>query len=134
MGRLDALETSFQDDNFPDPTLVLTTLREVVANRTPSKGRKTLWLNESISSYPKTFDHLRPDVPENMLFSGGTSLGWILGGAVGASLGSQLAKKNHDLVVAVVADGTYLFGLPSTAYWMARRYDTVGLGFAQPMN
>ena len=34
-------------------------------------------------------------------------------------------SNKHDLIVAVVGDGTFLFGVPSTAYWMARRYNTV---------
>ena len=28
-------------------------------------------------------------------------------------------------MVAIVGDGTFLFGVPSAAYWMARRYNTV---------
>ena len=30
-----------------------------------------------------------------------------------------------EMVVAVVGDGDFLFGQPSTAFWMARRYMTV---------
>ena len=34
-------------------------------------------------------------------------------------------QKKHELVVVIVGDGSYLFGVPSSAYWMARKYDTV---------
>ncbi len=125
IARFDKLEASLLERSIFDPSLVLGTLREAVFEITPSHGQRTLWLNESISSYPKTFDHIKPDIPGSMICSGGSSLGWALGAAVGASLGAQESKKDHDLVVVVVGDGTYLFGVPSSAYWMARRYNTV---------
>ena len=61
--------------------------------------------------------------------SGGTSLGYALGAAVGAYMGAATrgadAGAAWEMVVAVVGDGDFLFGQPSTAYWMARRYMTV---------
>ena len=124
IGRLDALECSFMDDEVPSAISVLASLREAVAQSTPSEGRDTLWLNESISNYGTTFDHIRPDAPGSMLCSGGSALGWALGAAVGAGLAIKAEKMQHDLVVAIVGDGTFLFCVPSSAYWMARKYDT----------
>ncbi|KAJ2985897.1 hypothetical protein NUW54_g9992 [Trametes sanguinea] len=74
-----------------------------------------------------------------MIASGASSLGYALGAAVGAYLGNIVAQKEHDLIAAVVGDGVFLFGVPASAYWMARRYNTVsveaspssqGFGFA----
>lgn len=58
VGRLEALETSLQNGDEPDASLVLAILRQTVAERTPSHGARTLWLNETISNYPKTWDHI----------------------------------------------------------------------------
>ena len=118
--------TSLKVPEVAEPAYVLSILRQVVIENTPSHGERTLWVNEAISSYHEVFDHIRPTVPGNMITSGGTSLGWALGAAVGAYLGSQSTNKGHDLLVAVVGDGTFMFSVPSSAYWMARKYNTVG--------
>jgi hypothetical protein len=36
--------------------------------------------------------------------------------------GSQ--RYGYELIVAIVGDGSFLFGVPSSAFWMARRYNT----------
>ncbi|KAF9009260.1 thiamine diphosphate-binding protein [Hymenopellis radicata] len=79
----------------------------------------TIVLNEGISNYSPVWEHMRTVVPGSMITSGGSSLGWALGAAIGVSLGSD-----HDLIVAVVGDGSFMFGVPSSAYWMARKYNT----------
>ncbi|KAI8986255.1 thiamine diphosphate-binding protein [Trametes punicea] len=112
------------DQSTPTVPFVLATLRQAVASQTPSKGEKVLWINESISSYPLTWSHLRPERPGSMIASGASSLGYALGAAVGAYLGAVVAKKEHDLIAAVVGDGVFLFGVPASAYWLARRYNT----------
>ena len=122
IAKLESAEANLTDAAVAEPAFVIATLREVVAAKTPSRGSKTLWLNEGISAYPAVFDHVRPSVPGSMIASGGSSLGWALGAAVGAGVG---VRGKHELMVAVVGDGTFLFGVPSAAYWMARRYDTV---------
>lgn len=124
IARLAQAESSLRDPDVAEPAWVIATVREAVAAATPSKGAQTLWLNEGISCYPHVFDHVRPTRPGSMLCSGGSSLGWALGAAVGVGLG---ARGKYDLMVAIVGDGTFLFGVPSTAYWMARRYDTVSI-------
>lgn len=104
---------------------VLGTLRDVVCAQTPSKGEKVLWVNEAISSYHLAWTHLKPEHPGSMIASGGTSLGYSLGASIGAYLGGIVAEKGYELIATVVGDGTYLFGIPASAYWIARRYNTV---------
>lgn len=113
------------DDETPSVPHILSTLREVVKAQTASRGDNVLWLNESPSNGHFVWNHIRPEKPGQMILAGGSSLGWALGAATGATLGSRVAKKEYDLITAVVGDGTYLFGVPSTAYWLARRYDAV---------
>ncbi|KAL4249372.1 Pyruvate decarboxylase [Abortiporus biennis] len=98
--------------------------RKAVEEFTPSHGRQTLWLNEGITNYEVVFDHVRPELPGSMICSGGTSLGWALGAAVGARLGARAFGHDTDLIVAIVGDGTFIFGVPSAAYWISRKYDT----------
>src|SRR4030095_12225949 len=51
--------------------------------------------------------------------SGGGSLGWNGGAAVGM----KLAQPN-SLITALTGDGSYMFLVASTVHWMARRYAT----------
>ncbi|KAI0775588.1 thiamine diphosphate-binding protein [Trametes elegans] len=110
-------------DTTPTVPFLLATLRDVVGSQTLSKGEKVLWLNETISNYPLTWGHLRPEHPGSMIASGASSLGYALGASVGASLGGIVARKGYDLITAVVGDGVFLFGVPASAYWIARRYN-----------
>jgi acetolactate synthase-1/2/3 large subunit len=77
----------------------------------------TVVLNEGISNYQVINEHLRANRPGSVLTSGGGSLGWY----AGAALGVKLARPDQT-VVSLVGDGTYLFGVPSSAQWVARRY------------
>ncbi|PPQ72818.1 hypothetical protein CVT24_012894 [Panaeolus cyanescens] len=109
--------------SFTVPNL-MRSLRLAIEKVTPSRGSKTLYLNESISNFPLVWNHLRTEVPGQMLTLGGSSLGWGLGASVGSFLASKESKLKHDLSVLIVGDGAFLFGVPSSAYWMARRYET----------
>lgn len=52
-------------------------------------------------------------------------MGWF----GGASLGVKLALDNTgntnpgDFVAAIVGDGTFLFAVPASVYWMSMRYN-----------
>lgn len=126
---LRTLEDSFQESGIATVPNILGVLRQAVQSHTPSKGDKTLWLNEAITNYGLVFEHLGLDRPGSILCSGGTSLGWALGGAVGALLASSTIGNEPDLAVVIVGDGTFLFGVPSSAYWIARRCNTVSKCF-----
>ena len=77
----------------------------------------TIVLNEGISHYQVINEHLRANRPGSVFASGGGSLGWY----AGAALGMKLADPGRT-VVSLVGDGTYLFGVPASAHWVARRY------------
>jgi len=76
-------------------------------------------LNEGITNYHTIFDHLGMSRPGSIFASGGSSLGWNGGAAIGAKLALP-----DSTVVALTGDGSYLFSIPSTVHWMARRYAT----------
>jgi acetolactate synthase I/II/III large subunit len=79
-------------------------------------------LNEAISNYPVVSEHLRASRPGSVLGIGGGSLGWSGGAAVGVKLAAP-----ERTVVSLVGDGSYLFGAPASAQWMARRYQAPSL-------
>jgi acetolactate synthase-1/2/3 large subunit len=50
----------------------------------------------------------------------GVSVAGTLGWGLGAALGAQLASPGKT-VVACIGDGSYMFGAPAAAHWVARR-------------
>ncbi len=85
-------------------------------------GEDALILTEVVTNGKVVAEHLRADRPGSVLNHGGGSLGWACGAAVGAKLAVP-----ERTVVSLVGDGAYLFGVPSSAYWTARRYGTPAL-------
>jgi acetolactate synthase I/II/III large subunit len=62
---------------------------------------------------------LRLNNPGSYFNCGGAGLGWGINGCIGAKLARPEAE-----VIALVGDGCYLFGVPSSAYWVANAYGT----------
>ena len=78
-----------------------------------------LVMSESISNYHVVIDHLALDNPGSLHNSGGGSLGWNGGAAIGAKLACP-----DRTVVSFTGDGSFMFSVPSSVFWMARRYET----------
>ncbi|MGH3950994.1 MAG: thiamine pyrophosphate-dependent enzyme, partial [Pseudonocardiaceae bacterium] len=100
------------------PELLVACLREELAGLDDD----VIVLSEAISNYQVVNEHLRCATPGALIGSGGGSLGWY----AGASIGVKLARPDA-LVVSLVGDGTYLFGVPASAQWVSRRYDAPSL-------
>ena len=79
----------------------------------------TIVLNEGVTNYKTIVDHLSATRPGAMFTSGGGSLGWN----GGAAIGFKLAQPDK-MIVCLTGDGSYMFSVPSTVHWMARRYQT----------
>jgi acetolactate synthase-1/2/3 large subunit len=110
-----AIEREQPDGDVITPEYLTACVREAI-------DENTVVLNEGISNYQVINEHLRANRPGAVLASGGGSLGWY----AGAALGVKLARPDQT-VVALVGDGTYLFGVPASAQWTARRYDLPSL-------
>ncbi|TFK88968.1 thiamine diphosphate-binding protein [Polyporus arcularius HHB13444] len=123
---LSAVEARLAADNLTlTAPFVLGALREAASGHPKTDGgRKVLWLSESCSNNTSVWKHIRPTVAGSMFMSGGTSLGWVLGASIGAHIGVQVAKKDFELLVSITGDGNFLFGAPTAAFWVARRYGT----------
>ncbi len=61
-------------------------------------------LNEGITNYPAICDHMARERPGTMFASGGGSLGW----SGGAAIGMKLAAPEKTFVV-MSGDGSYMF-------------------------
>ena len=81
-------------------------------------GDRGVLLHEAVSNAFEAIPQIRRGGRRRMYGSGGGSLGW--GG--GAALGVKLALPDED-VAYLTGDGTFVFANPSAVYWGARRYD-----------
>jgi acetolactate synthase-1/2/3 large subunit len=102
-------------DGTITPEYLVACVREAI-------GPDALVLTEAITNFPAVSQHLRASKPGSLIGSGASSLGWSGGAAVGAKLAA-----GDRTVVSLVGDGSYLFGMPSAAQWMARRYGAPSL-------
>jgi acetolactate synthase-1/2/3 large subunit len=77
----------------------------------------TVILSEGITNYAAISDHIARTKPSTYFASGGGSLGWNGGAAIGMKLSAP-----DRTFVALTGDGSYMFSVPSTVHWMARHY------------
>ncbi len=97
------------------PEEVTAAVRELVNER-------TIVIFEAPSCTELTPTVLQMQQPGSYFSSGGAGLGW----GINAATGVKLAKPDAD-VIALVGDGCYLFGVPSSAYWVANTYGAAHL-------
>ncbi|KAK8115335.1 Thiamine pyrophosphate enzyme [Apiospora kogelbergensis] len=86
----------------------------------------TLWAIEAVTNTGFVHENLQPDRPGSWLNCGGGGLGWSGGGALGIKLASDVLAGGHgkgQFVVQIVGDGTFLFSVPGSVYWISRRYN-----------
>jgi len=82
-------------------------------------GPDAIILSEAVTNFHHVTNHSKRTKPGTLMTSGGGSLGWNGGAAVGVKL-----AKPDTFVTTMSGDGTYMFSIPSTVHWMARRYKT----------
>jgi acetolactate synthase I/II/III large subunit len=76
-------------------------------------------LDETVTNARFVQSLLTRTQPGTWFTSGGASLGWALGASIGAKLASP-----EQTVVALVGDGTFMFGCPTAALWTAAAHHT----------
>src|SRR5437879_3796288 len=84
----------------------------VVWNLKQLLPQQTIILDESMSNRTWARTHLSTGGPGTYFSSGGASLGW----APGAAIGMKLARPDH-FVVALCGDGVFNFSSPVAALW-----------------
>lgn len=87
----------------------------------------TLWAIEAVTNTFFVHDSIKPTIPGSWINCGGGGLGWSGGGALGMKLASeyegQLKGEKGKFVVQIVGDGTFLFSVPGSVYWISKRYN-----------
>jgi acetolactate synthase-1/2/3 large subunit len=91
-----------------DPVALVAALNEVL-------DRDTIVLEEVTTNDLVVREHLVREEPGTIHAIGAAGLGWALGAAIGV----KLAEPERD-VVALVGDGSFVFGSPVASLWAAR--------------
>jgi acetolactate synthase-1/2/3 large subunit len=78
-------------------------------------GEDAVVVSEAVTNFHVVSQHMRRTRPGTLFASGGGSLGYH----GGAALGVKLARP-EALVVSICGDGSYLFAQPATVHWMSR--------------
>ncbi|RMJ29123.1 Thiamine pyrophosphate enzyme [Aspergillus sp. HF37] len=86
----------------------------------------TIWAIEAVTLSGFVADQVAATFPNSWVNCGGGGLGWSGGGALGIKLATDDlhgGRGKGKFVCQVVGDGTYLFSVPSSVYWISRRYN-----------
>ncbi|KGQ08067.1 Benzoylformate decarboxylase [Beauveria bassiana D1-5] len=89
----------------------------------------TIWVVEAVSNAHWVLDNIQASLPGSLINCGAGGLGWSGGAALGIKLatdaehgGQGQGQGQGRFVVQVVGDGTYMFSVPSSVYWISMRY------------
>ena len=109
--RLRARALEVKDQRPIHPLWVAHCLEEVLSD-------DAIVMNEGMTGSFPWMAYTDRKTPGTVFASGGSSLGWGLG----AALGAKLARPDRD-VVALEGDGSFVFARPTSAFWAAERYN-----------
>ena len=85
----------------------------------------TIFAVEAVTNTNMAADQIQAKLPGQWIHCGGGGLGWSGGGALGIKLAADAADKSlrKRFVVQIVGDGSYMFSVPSSVYWISNRYN-----------
>jgi thiamine pyrophosphate-dependent acetolactate synthase large subunit-like protein len=84
----------------------------------------TIWSIEAVTNTVFVHNNLQPTLPGSWINCGGGGLGWSGGGTLGIKLATDVETGGKGkFVVQIVGDGTFLFSVPGSVYWISRRYN-----------
>jgi thiamine pyrophosphate-dependent acetolactate synthase large subunit-like protein len=81
----------------------------------------TIWAVEAVTQTGFVADQIQATLPGSWINCGGGGLGWSGGGALGIKL-ATVTSGDNKFVCQIVGDGTYLFSVPGSVYWISQRY------------
>ena len=108
------------ENNTVTTAHLCSTLRQMV----PSD---TLFVIEAVTNSTIVAEQIRATLPGQWTNCGGGGLGWSGGAALGIKLAVDYMDrdanaKERRMVVQIVGDGSFLFSVPSSVYWISHRY------------
>ncbi|VWX58257.1 Acetohydroxy-acid synthase small subunit [Burkholderiales bacterium 8X] len=80
-------------------------------------NEKTIIVFEEPTATERLLSTLQMERPGSYYANGGSGLGW----SINAAIGLKLAAPDSE-VITLVGDGSYIFGVPSSTYWVAETY------------
>jgi len=92
-------------------------LRKIVPN-------DTIFAIEAVTNTAFVADNIQATFPGSWINCGGGGLGWSGGGSLGIKLATeyQNGPGKGKFVCQIVGDGTFLFSVPGSVYWICKRY------------
>ncbi|KAH6869693.1 thiamine pyrophosphate enzyme, N-terminal TPP binding domain-containing protein [Thelonectria olida] len=116
---LDA-KAQISDDGKMTSAFVCSTLRKVLPE-------DTIFAVEAVTNAVTVAEQIRATIPGQWINCGGGGLGWSGGAALGIKLAAdaadgRVANKPSRVVVQIVGDGSFLFSVPASVYWISHRY------------
>lgn len=87
--------------------------------------KDTIFAIEAVTSTGFVADNIQATLPGSWINCGGGGLGWSGGGALGIKLASEHVNGpgKGKFVCQIVGDGTFLFSVPGSVYWICKRYN-----------
>ncbi|KAL2201210.1 thiamine pyrophosphate enzyme, N-terminal TPP binding domain-containing protein [Corynascus similis CBS 632.67] len=104
---------------LPDDKFGVAHLSKVLRATCPED---TIWAVEAVTNTGFIHNSVRPTRPGSWINCGASGLGWSGGAALGIKLAAD-AEGRGQFVCQIVGDGTYLFSIPGSVYWIAHRYN-----------
>lgn len=105
----------------PDGSFGTSHLSKVLRSVCPEE---TIWAVEAVTNSGLIHMNVRPTEPGSWINCGGGGLGWSGGAALGIKLATDVQNSGKGkFVCQIVGDGTYLFSIPGSVYWISRRYN-----------
>lgn len=83
--------------------------------------KDTIFCIEAVTNTAFVADQIQASLPGSWINCGGGGLGWSGGGALGVKMATD-AAGDKKFVCQIVGDGTFLFSVPGSVYWIAQRY------------
>lgn len=87
----------------------------------------TTFVVEAVTSSQTLYDQLQPNRPGTWINCGGTGIGWSNGAVLGVKMALEDLERDEarkpSLVCQVVGDGSFMCAAPSSALWVASKYE-----------
>lgn len=86
--------------------------------------KDTIWAIEAVTNTGFVADNIQATFPGSWINCGGGGLGWSGGGSLGIKLATefQSGSGKGKFVCQIVGDGTFLFSVPGSVYWICQQY------------
>lgn len=120
--RLQTISSQGELPSDPTSPLNASMLTAQIRKTCPSD---TIWCIEAVTLTGFVADQLQPTLPNSWINCGGGGLGWSGGAALGIKLASDATSGGPGkgkFVCQIVGDGTFLFSVPGSVYWISQRY------------